>query len=97
MAGGKRTLRFGPCDPSTFVPDLDWLQGQLNGANPPKLVYVVNPCNPTGESAGADSMEVCCTPLQRQLPADAAIYCCIALRSSCQTCALSAEDSAEPA
>ena len=50
MTGGKGSLRMGPCDAKTFQPDLDWLQGQLDGPKPPKLVYVVNPCNPTGET-----------------------------------------------
>ena len=48
MAGGKSTLRFGPCDPATFEPDLDWLQKELRSPRPPRLVYIVNPCNPTG-------------------------------------------------
>ena len=48
MTGGKGTLRMGPSDQRTFMPDLDWLQDQLSGPSPPKLVYVVNPCNPTG-------------------------------------------------
>lgn len=48
MAGGKRTLRFGPCDPETFIPDLDWLQQELTGPSPPRAVYLVNPSNPSG-------------------------------------------------
>ena len=41
MSGGKRTLRFGPCDADTFIPDLAWLEKELAGPKPPKLVYLV--------------------------------------------------------
>ena len=30
-------------------PDLDWLAAELAGPNPPRLVVLTNPCNPTGE------------------------------------------------
>ena len=48
MTGGAPRLAFGPCDPNTFHPDLDWLEKELTGPDPPKLVYLVNPSNPTG-------------------------------------------------
>lgn len=48
MTGGARSVRFGPCDPSTFHPDLNWLEQELLGPSPPKMVVLVNPCNPTG-------------------------------------------------
>ena len=48
MMGGGQTVEFGGCDPCTFHPDLEWLQNQMTGPKPPKLVYLVNPCNPTG-------------------------------------------------
>lgn len=40
---------LGPCSSNTLHPDLDWLQQQLAGDQPPKMVVIVNPCNPTGE------------------------------------------------
>lgn len=48
MMGGGPGVVFGPSDRRTFHPDLDWLQQQLKGPQKPKLVYLVNPCNPTG-------------------------------------------------
>lgn len=48
MTGGAKSVLFGPCDPHTFHPDLDWLAAQLAGPMPPKMVVLVNPCNPTG-------------------------------------------------
>jgi len=48
-AGGKNeNVVFGPCHPNTFHPDLDWLEEQLQRPDRPKVVYIVNPCNPTG-------------------------------------------------
>ncbi len=49
MTGCGQTVAFGRSHPDTWRPDLDWLQDQLEGPNPPKLVYIVNPCNPTGD------------------------------------------------
>lgn len=49
MMGGGNTISYGPSDPDTFYPDLDWLEKGLKGPNKPKLVYLVNPCNPTGD------------------------------------------------
>ena len=43
-----QTIVYGPSDPDNWYPDLDWLEDELESANPPKLVYIVNPCNPTG-------------------------------------------------
>ena len=48
MMGGANTVMYGPSHPETFHPDLDWLEKELQGPNKPKLVYIVNPCNPTG-------------------------------------------------
>ena len=46
--GGPKVL-FGPCDSGTMLPDLDWLEKQLEeGEKPPKAVVVVTPNNPTG-------------------------------------------------
>ena len=46
-----QTIAYGPSDPDNWFPDLDWLEDELESANPPKLVYIVNPCNPTGQLA----------------------------------------------
>lgn len=48
LFGSARCLRSGH-------PDLDWLAAELAGPNPPRLVVLTNPCNPTGpwSSAGA--------------------------------------------
>ena len=43
-----QTIAYGPSDPDNWYPDLDWLEDELESVNPPKLVYIVNPCNPTG-------------------------------------------------
>lgn len=48
MTGGCDNVLLGPCESHTFHPDLDWLQRQLQGPQPPKMVVIVNPCNPTG-------------------------------------------------
>ncbi len=48
MTGGGSSVVVGPSDPETWHPDLDWLATELQGAAPPKLVYVVSPGNPTG-------------------------------------------------
>jgi hypothetical protein len=48
MTGGGSSVVVGPSDPETWHPDLDWLAAELQGAAPPKLVYVVSPGNPTG-------------------------------------------------
>lgn len=48
MTGCGQTIAFGVSHPDTWHPDLDWLEAELESREPPKLVYVVNPCNPTG-------------------------------------------------
>ena len=45
------TIAYGPSDPDNWFPDLDWLKDELESATPPKLVYIVNPGNPTGQLA----------------------------------------------
>lgn len=49
MSGGGPNVTLAPCNPDTMHPDLDWLEHELKGQQPPKLVYLVNPCNPTGK------------------------------------------------
>jgi len=44
----KQNILIGPRDPETMLPDLDWLEEALDSEKPPKLVVLVNPCNPTG-------------------------------------------------
>ena len=41
---------YGPRDAgANFVPDLEWLESQMvEPATRPRLVVIVNPCNPTG-------------------------------------------------
>ncbi len=48
MTGGGCNVLLGPCSPGDLHPDLDWLQAQLQGPRPPKMVVLANPCNPTG-------------------------------------------------
>lgn len=48
MTGGGRHVVLGPCHADSMHPDLDWLEAELAGPQPPKLVVLVNPCNPTG-------------------------------------------------
>ena len=48
MSEGGPEIEYGPCDPLTMLPDLDWLRGQLESDKPPKAVVVVTPNNPTG-------------------------------------------------
>lgn len=48
MCGGADQVVLGPCHPTTLHPDLDWLEEQLRGPSPPRMVVLVNPCNPTG-------------------------------------------------
>ncbi|KAL2610016.1 hypothetical protein R1flu_028589 [Riccia fluitans] len=48
---GVTDIRLGPSDAETLHPDVDWLEKTLDGKNGkhvPKLVYVVNPGNPSG-------------------------------------------------
>ena len=48
MTGGGHNVVYGQCDPHTWKPDLDWLEQALQGPKPPRMVVLVNPCNPTG-------------------------------------------------
>lgn len=47
MTGGARAVSFGE-PTSDLKPDLDWLEAELAGEKPPKMVVIVNPCNPAG-------------------------------------------------
>jgi aspartate/methionine/tyrosine aminotransferase len=49
MTGGSDAVVFGRCDPTTWHPDLEWLEGTLSGRSPPRMVVLINPCNPTGQ------------------------------------------------
>ena len=55
MTGGADSVVFGPCHSNTLHPDLDWLEQEMLGPSPPKMVVLISPCNPTGESL------CCCT------------------------------------
>ncbi|GFR53019.1 hypothetical protein Agub_g15711 [Astrephomene gubernaculifera] len=48
MTGSADRVVLGECDPASQRPSLEWLRGQLAGPQPPKMVVLVNPCNPTG-------------------------------------------------
>jgi histidinol-phosphate/aromatic aminotransferase/cobyric acid decarboxylase-like protein len=52
MSGGGASVVLGPRSAATWHPDLDWLAAELAGPQPPKLVVITNPCNPTGEGVG---------------------------------------------
>jgi aspartate/methionine/tyrosine aminotransferase len=52
MTGSAPKVLLGPCDAASLHPDLQWLQQQLAGPKPPKMVVLVNPCNPTGGEFG---------------------------------------------
>ena len=54
MTGGGRAVALGPCHQDSMHPDLDWLEAELSGPRPPKLVVLINPCNPTGELPRGD-------------------------------------------
>lgn len=58
MTGGTDAVVFGRCNPSTWHPDLDWLEVALQGQSPPRMVVLINPCNPTGENAAPSSRVV---------------------------------------
>eukprot|EP00878_Enallax_costatus_P016901 GHUV01017742.1.p1 GENE.GHUV01017742.1~~GHUV01017742.1.p1 ORF type:complete len:450 (+),score=122.28 GHUV01017742.1:1027-2376(+) len=57
MTGGADKVLLGPCDSSTLHPDLGWLQEQLERPDPPKMVVIVNPCNPTGVLLPKEELE----------------------------------------
>ncbi|GIL60491.1 hypothetical protein Vafri_15048 [Volvox africanus] len=48
MTGSADRVVLGECDPETMRPSLEWLRKVLGGPMPPKMVVIVNPCNPTG-------------------------------------------------
>jgi len=48
MTGSGRSVIFGECNAQTLHPDLDWLEQILSSSERPKMVVLVNPCNPTG-------------------------------------------------
>ena len=50
MTGGGHSVVYGRCHQQTWKPDLDWLEQALAVPTPPKMVVLVNPCNPTGHS-----------------------------------------------
>ncbi len=49
MTGGADNVVRGQCDPQSWHPNLNWLEQELSQPNPPKMVVLVNPCNPTGK------------------------------------------------
>ncbi|KAF5832654.1 putative aspartate aminotransferase [Dunaliella salina] len=49
LGGGREAgIVFGPRDSQTMHPDIDWLRTTMSQPDPPKVVALVNPCNPTG-------------------------------------------------
>ena len=52
MACPGAGLVYGQCRQDDWHPDLDWLEQELQGPDPPKMVTIVNPCNPTGDFQG---------------------------------------------
>ena len=48
LAGGAENVVTGRCHPTSWHPDLDWLQAALASPNPPRMFVITNPCNPTG-------------------------------------------------
>eukprot|EP00983_Pelagomonas_calceolata_P109885 1159608-Pelagomonas_calceolata.AAC.3 len=44
MSGSADRVQFGPCDPNTLHPDLDWLESQLAGPHKPRMVVLAGPC-----------------------------------------------------
>lgn len=57
MSGGGHNVAFGPRKPGSGHPDLDWLAAELAGPNPPRLVVLTNPCNPTGTLMKPEEVE----------------------------------------
>lgn len=56
MTGGASRIIYGECDPLTLHPNLEWLQTVLSKPTPPKMVVLVNPCNPTGQACTTGSL-----------------------------------------
>ncbi len=48
LSGGAKSVLTGRCHPTSWHPDLDWLQDALSAPQPPRMVVITNPCNPTG-------------------------------------------------
>lgn len=44
MTGGADAVRLGPCDPLTLRPDFEWLEDQMTGPTPPKMVVGAKLC-----------------------------------------------------
>lgn len=57
MTGSAPQVLLGPCNADSLHPDLQWLQQQLAGPRPPKMVVIVNPCNPTGVLLSREELE----------------------------------------
>ena len=47
LVSPKQSVLFR-CNPESWHPDLDWLEECLQSSDPPRMVVLVNPCNPTG-------------------------------------------------
>lgn len=47
MTGGGRSIMYGP-PTEGLKPDLDWLEEAMKSDSPPRMVVIVNPCNPAG-------------------------------------------------
>lgn len=42
-------MELGQCNADSLRPDLGWLRQRLQQPSPPRMVVLVNPCNPTGK------------------------------------------------
>ncbi|KFM24371.1 Aspartate aminotransferase [Auxenochlorella protothecoides] len=57
MTGLGPSIVYGPCTPEHLHPDLDWLEAALARPSPPRMVVLVNPCNPTGAVLARGELE----------------------------------------
>lgn len=57
MTGSAEGVVLGPCDSDTLRPNLDWLEQIMREPSPPKVVVLVNPCNPTGILLSREELE----------------------------------------